>query len=442
VFKRLRNRFLILNLVLITVMMLIAFASIYLVTYSNVQSDIKMNLSRISDFGHKLDKNPGLSQIRPDATQPAPVENMQPPTENMEPPIDSTVSSTERSVSFTITTDLQWNKTSLTSLFDMDNEFYENAKNTAVSQNKDTGRFKLDGDHWAYQIKPFFNGYKIVFLYITDQQAILTNLIYTFIIVALIMFILIYLISRFFANSSIMPIKAAFDKQKQFIADASHELKTPLSVINTNVDVLLVNGEDTINKQSKWLHYIKSESERMAKLTNDLLYLTQVDYSDVKTIHAGFNLSETVENVILTMEAVIFEHNISLHYEIEPNLITRGNCEEIHEVVMILLDNALKYTNVNGSVTIALKKRHNDIVLSVTNTGEGIPEEHLEKIFDRFYRTDKSRSRKLGGYGLGLAIAKAIIEQHKGRIYAKSILNEKTTFYVEMPLANDDIKEA
>lgn len=101
-------------------------------------------------------------------------------------------------------------------------------------------------------------------------------------------------------------------------------------------------------------------------------------------------------------------------------------------VVMILLDNGIKYTNAKGSISLTLKKRQNDIVLSVTNTGEGIQLEHLERIFDRFYRADPSRSRKHGGYGLGLAIAKSIIEQHKGRIYAKSVLNETTMFYVQL----------
>jgi signal transduction histidine kinase len=199
--------------------------------------------------------------------------------------------------------------------------------------------------------------------------------------------------------------------------------------------VLLSNSADTIENQSKWLQYIKSASVRMAKLTNDLLYLTQVDRSDRKTIFAAFDMSETVQSAILTMEAIIYEHDLSLHYDIEPGLVTSGNNEEIKEVVMILLDNALKYTKPKGYVDISLKRRHNDIVLGISNTGEGIPEDQLGRIFDRFYRVDKSRSRALGGYGLGLAIAKAIVEQHKGRIYAKSIKNEKTTFCVELPLS-------
>jgi signal transduction histidine kinase len=234
-----------------------------------------------------------------------------------------------------------------------------------------------------------------------------------------------------------MPVQEAFEKQKQFVADASHELKTPLAVINTNVDVLLSNGEDTINNQSKWLNYIKSESERMTKLTNDLLYLTQMDYSDNKLIFTKLNLSESVESIILAMEAVIYEHNLSLNYDVEPELIAYGNDEQIRQVVMILLDNAIKYTNQKGSISVTLKRQNSDIMLSVSNTGEGIHQEHLKKIFDRFYRTDKSRSRRLGGYGLGLSIAKAIIDQHKGKIYAESILNKSTTFFVRLPAISE-----
>jgi Signal transduction histidine kinase len=209
-----------------------------------------------------------------------------------------------------------------------------------------------------------------------------------------------------------------------------------MSVINTNVDVLLSNGDETINQQSKWLYYIKSECERMTKLTNDLLYLTQMDYSEIKKIYTNFNFSEAVESVILAMEAVFFEHNLTFNYTLEPGLMLRGNIEELEQVVMILLDNAIKYTNTDGTVDIMLKKRHNECILSVTNTGEGIAEEHLEKIFDRFYRTDKSRARKQGGYGLGLAIARAIVEQHNGKIYAKSVIGKITTFTMELPLLN------
>ncbi|WP_432409189.1 sensor histidine kinase [Wukongibacter sp. M2B1] len=421
-FKKLRNKFLILNLVIISIMMMIAFISIYLITYSNIRSDIDMELHRISEFYRKPKENP--TQPRYDFNNDKPPHDF----DNIEP-------RSEPSLSFSLITDNQWNIIITSSIFDMGDEFYGTAKDSALSLEADTGKFKLDDNYWAFLITPHFNGYEMVFLDITSQQAILTNLIYTFLVVAFIMFIFIFFISKFFANKSIKPIKEAFDKQKQFIADASHEIKTPLAVINTNADVLLSHGEDSINNQLKWLYYIKSETERMAKLTNDLLYLTQIDYSEIEMVFACFNLSETVENAILTMEAIIFENNISLNYDIEPDLMTNGNNEQIKQVVMILLDNAVKYTNSKGTVNISLRKLHNNIVLSVTNTGKGIPKEHINKIFDRFYRTDKSRTRKNGGYGLGLAIAKTIVEQHGGSISAESILNKSTTFCVKLPCA-------
>lgn len=421
-FKQLRNRFLILNLVIISVMMLISFTAIYLMTYQNVHRNINEELSKASDSYGRLGGNfngPHAGPNRPQRGRPDRFDPL-----------------SERSVSFIILVDNQFNIISKASSFNIDDSLYENAKKAVMSQKKAVSVFKINDTYWAYTIDPAPFGQRIVFIDITSQQGILTSMIYIFLIVAIIMVIFIYFISRFFANRSIKPVQDAFDKQQQFIADASHELKTPLTVINTNVDLLLSNSHDTISNQSKWLYYIKSQSERMSKLTNDLLYLTQMDASDNKMNFADFDLSEIVENVILPLEAVIFEHNISLNYEIEPGLITNGNSEQLREAIMILLDNALKYTNEAGSVNISLKKHYNELQFIITNTGKGIPSEDLDRIFDRFYRTDKSRTRNSGGYGLGLAIAKSIINNHKGRIYVKSIVNESTSFYIELPLTS------
>lgn len=418
-FNKLRNRFLIANLVIISFIMLLAFASIYTITFQNVRRDIDMELHKVSDFYLKPDKKMGDPRQKGGHS----------PQEFK----DTANPLLERSVSFMLQTDAQWKITATISRFDMDTDFYNLALNKAASTKTDDGQFNLDGNSWAYIVQKNPTGYSVVFLDVTAQQNILTNLVYTFSIVGLVMLIVIFFTSRFFANRSIAPVREAFNKQKQFIADASHELKTPLAVINTNADVLLSNSEDTIQNQSKWLHRIKSETERMKTLTNDLLYLTEMDDSRASMIFTNFNVSESVESVILTMEAVMFEKNISLNYEIEPNLTLHGNSEQIKQVVMILLDNAIKYTNPKGSISLTFKKRHNENLLKVTNTGEGISPEHLERIFDRFYRADPSRSRKHGGYGLGLAIAKSIVEQHKGKIYAKSVLNETTSFYVQLP---------
>lgn len=402
-------------------MMLISFTSIYLITYKNIHTDINMELNKISDGRQKLNDGDPKTNFNSPKQSPD-FQNGQPPT--------------ERSTSFNITTDSDWNIISTFSAFDIDDSFYETAKLSALSENTNKGDFYIDGSYIAFIITPHHEGYYLSFLDISSQKAILKNLIFTFLTVAFFMVIFIFFISKFFANKSIKPIKEAFDKQKQFIADASHELKTPLTVINTNVDVLLSNSDDIIQNQSKWLHYIKSETERMNKLTSDLLYLAQVDHSDIKLIFSQFNLSEAVEHVILTMEGVIFENNIALSYNIEPNLMMNGNNEQVKQVIMILLDNAVKYTDSNGRITLSLGKNYNKTSLSVTNTGRGIPQEDIEKIFDRFYRTDKSRSRDSGGYGLGLAIAKAIVNQNGGKISVKSTINEETTFTVDFPRIN------
>ncbi|MGQ8873251.1 sensor histidine kinase [Paenibacillus sp. TSA_86.1] len=490
-FKKLRNRFLIVNLVSISIMMLVAFVTIYTITYQNVQRETNMELYKVSDFYHISyglgtqqsrgeGKNGGAgtgtgtnsgSGVTSDADSNSGSNSRSGSGSDADVGMNSESATVPfstgrgggnksmnggnfggfrgpggdpgappaRSVSFMIQTDQQWKITDTHSLFDMEESFYTQAlqkvdqeKTGQGNSNRWTGQFALDGTDWAYVVDPSRDGHMIVFMDVTAQQGILTNLIYTFTVVGLIMFVVIYFLSRYFASRSIAPVREAFEKQKQFIADASHELKTPLATIHTNTDVLLANQEETIGSQAKWLHYIKSETERMSGLTNDLLYLTQMEDSRSTMIHTKFNMSDAVEGIILPMEAVIFEKNIALDYSIDPDLMVHGNPEQIKQVVLILLDNAVKYSGPKGTVNITLKKQNHDVMLTVFNTGEGIASEHLDRIFDRFYRTDASRARKHGGHGLGLAIAKSIVEQHKGEIYAKSVLGEGATFYVRL----------
>lgn len=423
-FNRLRNRFLIVNMVIISCIMLVAFASIYTITYRNVGRDIDMDLHRTADSYHKPVGGIGAGGggVRGGKADERPPQGM----------IDGGPFG-ERSVSFAVQTDEAWNLLSVNSRFDMETDFYASAVKKAENSGKDAGRIDLDGNRWAYLAQHNDRGNFIVYLDVTAQQTILKNLVYTFLAVGSAMLVLIFFTSRYFANRSIAPVKEAFNRQKQFIADASHELRTPLAVINTNADVLLAHADETIGEQAKWLHHIKSETERMKTLTGDLLYLTEMDDARESMIHSEFDLSEAVESVILTMEAVVYERDLKLRYEIEPGLAARGNAEQLKQVVMILLDNAVKYTNAGGSIALSLNRRHHDSLLTVTNTGDGIPPEHLGRVFDRFYRIDKSRSRKGGGYGLGLAIAKSIVEQHKGKLTARSVMGESTSFAVQLP---------
>jgi len=419
-FRKLRNRFLLLIMITISVMMLISFTIIYVITYQNVQADIGMELHRAAEFGGRI-SGPKAGIGDEDRLKDPP---------SVEPrPAD------DRTASFTILTDRQMNIERIISFFDADPAFFTTVLEKVQSSGKEEGRLTIEGECWAYVVQEAPGGYKLTFLDVTARQNILTNLIYTFVGTAVVMLVVFFFVSRYFANRSIAPVQEAFLKQKQFIADASHELKTPLTIIHTNVDVLMANEQETIRSQAKWLNNILAETERMSRMTSDLLYLTQMEEAGEQesVVYSAFQASEAAENVILTMEALIYEKNFAFVYDIQPDLTIYGNREQFQQVIMILLDNAVKYTNPRGEIRFRMKQQHQEVVISVANTGEGIAQDQLARIFDRFYRTDPSRTRARGGYGLGLAIAKAIVERHKGKIYARSEPGVETVFYVHFP---------
>lgn len=236
--------------------------------------------------------------------------------------------------------------------------------------------------------------------------------------------IIIIVISRILSEWIIKPVEISFNKQKEFIADASHELKTPLSVIMACAETLEKNPNER-----KWLDNIKSESERMSKLIVNLLDLAKVENEKIREFYEEINLSKLVEKSILSLESLAYEKNIKLDYEIKEDIQFKCNSEEIKELISIMLDNAIKHSSKKGNIIVNLKKDKNNILLEVMNRGENIPKGEEEKIFERFYRVDKSRNRDENRYGLGLAIAKSIVTNHNGKILAFSN-DEYTTFRV------------
>ena len=261
-------------------------------------------------------------------------------------------------------------------------------------------------------------------LVIIDNENTNSNLLKTLLVslcMLIILELLILLISLKLTKWIIKPVQESFDKQKQFIADASHELKTPLAVIMASSEALESNPDET-----KWLENIKSESERMNKLISDLLELAKSEEVDDKSEFAVGNLSKLVEKSVLTFEGIMFEKGITLDYSIDENIEIEMNEFKITQLVSILLDNAIKHSDKGGIITVELKK-DKDTVLTVSNTGEGIPKGEEEKIFERFYRADESRNRNDNRYGLGLAIAKNIALSHNATICAYSE-NGITTF--------------
>lgn len=235
--------------------------------------------------------------------------------------------------------------------------------------------------------------------------------------------IIVFFISKILSNKITKPVKESFDKQKQFIADASHELKTPLSVIIASSEAL----EDNPN-EVKWLKNIKNEANRMNILITDLLELASTEKKE--TFKFEFlNLSKITELSVLTFEGIAFEHNIKILYNIDDNIKMNMDENSIKQLIEILLDNAIKHSYKKSTINVSLKEEKGVIELKIENNGEEIPKGEEEKIFERFYRVDKSRNRKENRYGLGLAIAKNIVLMHNGKINASS-QNGTTTFKV------------
>ena len=211
----------------------------------------------------------------------------------------------------------------------------------------------------------------------------------------------------------ITPVSKSFEKQKIFVADASHELKTPLSVMIASADAYFNDKED------KWVHNMKNESERMIKLVTELLDLAKTD-GEQDIVMAQNNLSDIIEGSILTFESLFYDNKIKLKYDIKPDIKMVCNEDLIVDLMSILVDNAIKHCSNKGKVYVNLFKNNKQIILEVKNTGEPIKKEDEEKIFERFYKVDSSRNRNSNNYGLGLAIAKSIVERHNGSISAHS----------------------
>lgn len=271
------------------------------------------------------------------------------------------------------------------------------------------------------------NGTIMVF---TDKSAeidMLDQLTHTTILIGIATFILLSILSFYLSKKSIEPIKVAFEKQKQFVSDASHELKTPLTIISANADVLA----DEIG-ENKWLNYIKSQTKRMNVLVNDLLNLTRLENNTSDFVRTEFNLSQALTNTALPFECQAFESNKIFDVDIDEGIMLNGSEKHIKQLAAIFIDNAFKYSNDGGTISISLKKQGDKKIFSVFNTGAGVKDSEKNKIFERFYRSDDSRARTTGGYGLGLAIAKSIIDKHKFKVAVNNVEGESICFIVTM----------
>ncbi|MDD5936345.1 MAG: HAMP domain-containing sensor histidine kinase [Clostridiales bacterium] len=287
-------------------------------------------------------------------------------------------------------------------------------------------------DGYFYVRRRFLQGQYIYGLIDTSSfyDAMLNALVFI-IIFAVISWYICLCITIVCVEKMLKPVKESFQKQKQFISDAGHELKTPVAVIIANANVLEREAGST-----KWLDYITNEAHVMQQLIKSLMSLAELEDTDKVLEFEEFDFEHVLMGATLPYESLAFEKGTVMEWEVSKNILFYGNKEKIAQMISALVNNAVAYCNENGFIKIGLKQKKRELELTVYNTGVGIPVQDREKVFQRFYRGDASRNRDHGNYGLGLPIVQSIIKEHHGRIKVSGTYGEDVCFTVYLPFHN------
>ena len=416
-FKKLKHRFILTNMAMLSAVLLLSFAAIYLITAYQMQNQNLLKLENIHSTTLRYQE----------ASQSTDFFQMVGTAQDYVGAFGVIVDEEDRPV--------------------FDSSFGVLARDwlqQAIRQTegRTEGQMEWDGRRFLFsrtpayakvdsssQNAPIEQFTQIAFLDITESRQSLLELLAAFVGVGLLTLLAMLGISVWSARRAVAPIEESYRKQKQFVQDASHELKTPLASIRANLEVLRANEQETVQSQEKWLDHISHETRRMTKLVTELLELARADQTEQAVKLEPFCLSDLLERTLLSVETVLYEKGISLQQQIEAGVSVLGSPDKAEQLLQILLDNACKYTNPGGTIEVSLHCQRRHAVLTVSNTGEGIPPEHMDKIFDRFYRVDDSR-KHTGSYGLGLPIARSLAQQMGASLSASSVPHEKTAFTI------------
>lgn len=419
-FQKLRNKLLFLNLTMMTIVIFSAFTLIFITTHAQVKNDNLQKLSLLSARKSQFTYLPSG------------------------PIIDDSLYNNMLPNDYVNSFDVLLNNdvvVGIASNSNYEGRFYQEISMLALQQKKTVGTIVYENQEWMYQMEtrvsispygstsafhPFTNVQEITFLNTQDSKIMLQGLFVRLFAIGVLILVILYFISSYFANRAMQPLELAWTKQKQFVSDASHELKTPLAVIQTNLDVLALHEME--EEAKPWLEYIHQETKKMSKLINDLLMLARQDEIQEELIQTIVPLSPILEEIAMISEVQAFENELAFTSKIQEQLMVKANGDQIKAILHILMDNALKYAD--QRIELSAKKQGKHVIIKISNSSEDISSQQLAHLFDRFYRVDSARVREEGGYGLGLAIAKAYVEANHGKISVTS-KDHLTTFILQ-----------
>ena len=314
--------------------------------------------------------------------------------------------------------------------FDLtDREYLQEIINAALLSERETGELEEHDLRYLKSVSP--RGYTIVFSDTTTESATLKHLLYSCLAIFFVAMVVFLGISILLSRWAIKPVAKAWDQQRQFVADASHELKTPLAVIMANAELMLSDDTSEADRKS-FSQNILSTTYQLRSLVENMLEMARVDNGTLKMKFGTVDFSQLVSDAALSFQLLYEEKGLGLRCAVAEGICLHGSEQHLYQVMDVLLDNALKYSTPNGMVSVDLTQNGHACTLAVSSPGEPISKDDLKNIFKRFYRADKARTMN-GSYGLGLAIAESVVEAHKGKIWAESE-SGYNTFYVQLPL--------
>lgn len=392
--KKLKLKFIVLAMISLFVLLAVIVAGMNIINYSTV-------VSEADEILYFLSENNGAFPDR--VIKPPPNMNM-PKHFSPETPYES------RYFSVLINDTGKIIKAETERIISVDEETAKSYAEAVTVSGKDSGFI----NDYRYNITSARSGKRITFLDCGRKLQAFNSFMLASIFMSAVGFIAVSAVIIILSGRIIKPVAESYEKQKRFITDAGHELKTPLTIINANVALLEADPED-----ADCLSDIKQQSERLATLTNNLVYLAKLDEKENSIERVELPFSDIISETVSSFRAIAQAQNKELVCSIQPLLSIKGNHIALQQLVTVLADNALKYSPENSSIEITLRKRNRSIELIVSNSSVSpVKKENLPHIFDRFYRTDSSRNSGTGGHGIGLSVAQKIVEAHNGKISA------------------------
>ena len=416
---RLRRKLIVACMVSLAIVLAVILGGVNLMSYHKLVSDADAVLTLLDANGGAFPKNHGAGMIPPDSAPPAKQDLFGQGGMSPETPYES------RFFSVLLSEDGQVLQTDTGQIAAVDEEEAAVYAQNVFLSGSSSGFW----GNYRYLLCQDEQGSLIIFLDCGRSLSSFRMTLLASVLLALLGLLAVLVLLLIVSRRIVRPVAESYEKQKQFITDAGHELKTPMTIISADADLAEMEcGEN------QWIADIRRQAQRLTGLTNDLIYLSRMEEEQPKLQLIDFPLSDVAEEMAQSFQALAKSQEKEFSLHIRPMLSFTGDEKAIRQLLPILLDNALKYSPAGGQLELGLEKQGRTIVLTVANTSaQPIEQGKLPHLFDRFYRTDQSRSSQTGGYGLGLSIARSIVLAHKGKIRAESPDGRTLTFVVHLP---------